>query len=73
MKRWQNFDPEKNLKIDDNIFVQVIKEPFSGKGPRVTTDISIAGSLLVLVPNQGYIGISKKISAKNSIEFDWSG
>ena len=42
----------------------MIKEPFSGKGPRVTTDISFAGSLLVLVPNQNYIGISKKISDK---------
>ena len=58
------FDPEKDLKINDDIFVQVIKEPFSGKGPRVTTDISFAGSLLVLVPNQNYIGISKKISDK---------
>ena len=59
-----SFDPEKDLKINDDIFVQVIKEPFSGKGPRVTTDISFAGSLLVLVPNQNYIGISKKISDK---------
>ena len=51
IKKNNNFNPEKDLKIDDDIFVQVIKEPFSGKGPRVTTDISIAGSLLVLVPN----------------------
>jgi ribonuclease G len=64
VKQKNNFDPEKDLKINDNIFVQVIKEPFSGKGPRVTTDISFAGSLLVLVPNQNYIGISKKISDK---------
>ena len=48
----------------DDIMVQVIKEPFSGKGPRVTTDISISGNLLVLVPNQKYIGISKKITDK---------
>ena len=58
------FNPEKDLKVDDDIYVQVIKEPFSGKGPRVTTDISIAGNLLVVVPNQNYIGISKKISDK---------
>ena len=50
------------LKINDNILVQVIKEPFSGKGPRVTTDISIPGSLMVLVPNENYIGISRKIN-----------
>ena len=64
VKEKKDFNPEKDLKINDSIFVQVIKEPFSGKGPRVTTDISFAGSLLVLVPNQNYIGISKKISDK---------
>ena len=64
LKKERNFNPEKDLKIDDDIFVQVIKEPFSGKGPRVTTDISIAGNLVVLVPNQTYLGISKKISDK---------
>ena len=50
------------LKLNDDILVQVIKEPFSGKGPRVTTDISIPGSLMVLVPNENYIGISRKIN-----------
>ena len=66
-----SFDKEKSnkninvkLEIGDDIIVQVIKEPFSGKGPRVTTDISISGNLLVLVPNQKYIGISKKIKDK---------
>ena len=54
----------KKLKINDEILVQVIKEPFMGKGPRVTTDISIPGSLLVLVPDVNYIGISRKISDK---------
>ena len=57
-------DPQNNLKINDEILVQVIKEPFSGKGPRVTTDFSIPGSLMVLVPNEDYIGISRKISDK---------
>ncbi|MAV65238.1 MAG: ribonuclease G [Candidatus Marinimicrobia bacterium] len=55
---------EKTLKINEDILVQVIKEPFSGKGPRVTTDISIPGSLMVLVPNENYIGISRKIADK---------
>ena len=63
-KKNKEFNPEKDLKVNDDIFVQVIKEPFSGKGPRVTTDISIAGNLIVLVPNQNYLGISKKISDK---------
>jgi len=60
----RDFNPGKDLKIGDIILVQVIKEPFSGKGPRVTTDISIPGSLMVLVPNTNYIGISRKISDK---------
>ena len=52
------------LKIDDQIIVQVVKEPFAGKGPRITTEISIPGALIVLIPNQNYIGISKKINDK---------
>jgi len=55
---------DKNIKLDigDEIIVQVIKEPFSGKGARVTTNISVPGSFMVIVPNSNYIGISKKIS-----------
>ncbi|MBH09003.1 MAG: ribonuclease G [Candidatus Marinimicrobia bacterium] len=52
---------EVDLKTNQEIFVQVIKEPFAGKGPRVTTDVALPGRLLVLVPNAHYIGISKKI------------
>ena len=50
-----------NLKTGQNIYVQVIKEAFAGKGPRVTTEIALPGRLLVLVPNSNYVGISKKI------------
>ena len=53
-----------DLKIDDEIIVQVVKEPFAGKGPRITTEVSIPGALIVLIPNQNYIGISKKIHDK---------
>lgn len=52
---------EVDLKTNQEIFVQVIKEPFAGKGPRVTTEVALPGRLLVLVPNANYIGISKKI------------
>jgi len=62
----KNIKPKKkkNLKIGDNIIVQVVKEPFAGKGARITTDISIPGALIVLIPNQNYIGISRKINDK---------
>ena len=52
---------EVDLKKGQEIYVQVIKEPFAGKGPRVTTEVALPGRLLVLVPNENYIGISKKI------------
>ena len=52
---------EVDLKKGQEIFVQVIKEPFAGKGARVTTEIALPGRLLVLVPEANYIGISKKI------------
>ncbi|MEC7854822.1 MAG: Rne/Rng family ribonuclease, partial [Candidatus Neomarinimicrobiota bacterium] len=50
-----------DLKTGQSIFVQVIKEAFAGKGPRITTEVAIPGRLLVLVPNSKYVGISKKI------------
>ena len=59
-----DFDPGTDLKSGDEILVQVIKEPYAGKGPRVTTDISLPGSLLVLVPEANFIGISRKMSDK---------
>lgn len=50
-----------DLKTGQEIYVQVIKEAFAGKGPRVTTEVALPGRLLVLVPGANYIGISKKI------------
>jgi ribonuclease G len=41
--------------------VQVFKEPISSKGPRLTTEISIAGRYLILTPFVQTIGVSKKI------------
>ena len=60
----KNIDISKQFKTNDEILVQVIKEPFGKKGARVTTDISIPGALVVLVPNNNYTGISKKINDK---------
>ena len=61
----KNFHNHGSIKVDlqtgQEIFIQVIKEPFAGKGPRVTTEVAIPGRLLVLVPNAKYIGISKKV------------
>jgi len=46
------------------ILVQVVKEPISSKGPRLSCDISIAGRYVVLVPFANSVNISKKITSK---------
>ncbi|BFN37752.1 hypothetical protein FMIA91_16310 [Fidelibacter multiformis] len=53
------------LKTGDPILVQVTKDSWGEKGPRVTTNISLPGRFLVLVPYANYIGISKKIQSFN--------
>jgi ribonuclease G len=51
---------EKVLNVGQEILVQVVKEPIGTKGPKVTTQISLAGRFLVLVPDTDFIGVSKK-------------
>ncbi len=55
--------PEECLKRDQRILVKIVKEPISSKGSRVSTDISLAGRFLVLVPLADYVAVSKKISS----------
>jgi ribonuclease G len=52
------------LSKNQPILVQVVKEPISSKGPRLSCDISIAGRYIVLVPFSNSINISKKITSK---------
>ena len=47
--------------VGADILVQVKKGPISNKGPRITTDISLAGRYLVLMPFNDQFGISRKI------------
>ncbi len=49
------------LKKNQEVLVQVIKEPISTKGPRVATEISIPGRFIVLVPDDDHIRVSKRI------------
>ncbi len=50
------------LKPNDSILVQVIKEPIGTKGSRLTSDITIAGRFIVLLPfGEGHIAVSKRI------------
>ncbi|MBT8221024.1 MAG: Rne/Rng family ribonuclease [Bacteroidia bacterium] len=66
-----NFEPEiiKTGKINEVlskkelILVQILKEPISTKGPRLTCELTIAGRHMVLTPFNNVIAISKKISS----------
>lgn len=49
------------LSKNQQILVQIVKEPISTKGPRLSCELSLAGRYLVLVPFSSTVSISKKI------------
>jgi ribonuclease G len=51
-----------DLKRGQEIIVQVTKEPVGKKGVRVTSEVSLPGRFLVLLPFDGKIGVSKKMT-----------
>ena len=53
------------LNKSQPVLVQVVKEPISTKGPRLSCELSIAGRYLILVPFSSVVNISKKITSKN--------
>lgn len=69
------FKPEKDIdklgKISQvltkgqKVLVQVVKEPISTKGPRLSCELSIAGRYLVLVPFSNTVNVSKKIESSD--------
>ena len=52
---------EKQVFEGQALMVQVIKDPIGTKGARLSTQISIAGRLLVFLPQDDHIGVSQKI------------
>ncbi len=52
---------EKQLFEGQAVMVQVLKDPIGTKGARLTAQISIAGRLLVFLPQDNHIGVSQKI------------
>jgi ribonuclease G len=56
------------LKSKENVLVQVVKEPISTKGPRISTELSIAGRFLVLVPFSKRVSVSQKIGSSKEKE-----
>ena len=54
--------PEINLQKGQEILVQITKEPIGKKGVRVTSEIALPGRFLVLLPFDGKVGVSKKVT-----------
>jgi ribonuclease G len=52
------------LSANQSVLVQVVKEPISTKGPRISSELSFAGRFLVLVPFSDRVSISQKIEEK---------
>lgn len=57
----KNGTVDKVLAKDDIVLLQITKEPISTKGPRISTQISLTGRFLVLIPFDDKVSISKKI------------
>ncbi len=52
---------ERMLQEGQSLMVQVIKDPIGSKGARLTTQVSMAGRMLVYLPHDPHIGISQRI------------
>ncbi|WP_318310642.1 ribonuclease E/G [Flagellimonas crocea] len=52
------------LKANQSLLVQIVKEPISTKGPRISSELSIAGRYLVMVPFSDRVSVSQKIASK---------
>ncbi len=55
-------EPPVNLQKGQDILVQITKEPVGKKGVRVRSALSLPGRFLVLLPFDGKVGVSKKVS-----------
>jgi ribonuclease G len=51
------------LSANQWVLVQIAKEPISTKGPRITSELSLAGRFVVLVPFYNHVSISQKIKS----------
>ena len=59
---------ERQLFEGQAVMVQVLKDPIGTKGARLTAQISIAGRLLVFLPQDDHVGVSQKIPPKQREE-----
>ncbi len=70
----KNFPTEKDIdkhgvittviKANQSLMVQVVKEPISTKGPRISSELSLAGRYLVMMPFSDRVSVSQKIASR---------
>lgn len=58
----QEHGKQKKVHVGEVLMVQIVKDAMLGKSARVTTDVSLAGHYMVLLPEDKQIHISKKIT-----------
>ena len=51
------------IKANQSLLVQIVKEPISTKGPRISSELSLAGRYLVMVPFSNRVSVSQKIGS----------
>lgn len=54
---------QSTLSVGQEVLVQIVKEPISTKGPRLTGELSFAGRYLVLIPFSNQVSVSSKIKS----------
>ena len=52
------------IKANQSLLVQIVKEPISTKGPRISSELSLAGRYVVMVPFSDRVSVSQKIESK---------
>ena len=59
----KNGSVQNTLSVGQEVLVQIVKEPISTKGPRITCELSFAGRFLVLIPFYDKVSVSTKIKS----------
>ncbi len=67
-RKVKDVDISKFMEIGHPVLVQVVKEPIGSKGARLTSNITIAGRYLVLLPNTSHRGVSHKVIDRSEKE-----
>ncbi len=57
-----------NVKVGDEILVQVVKDQFGNKGARISMNISLPSRGLILMPQIDYVGVSRKLEDSKQVQ-----